>query len=113
MATYIVKPGESISDVVLNSTGTILNLDLFLTTNGFTDWTPELTPGQIIQVPASAVIDSNTLRQLQSYPSCNNFIDRFLFLIESIFGQLLDRWILKTGYWNDLGYWIDTDYWID
>ena len=114
MSTYTVRPGESIGDVVMNSTGDITNWDAILTANGFTDWVPVLAAGQIVQIPDSLVnVDANVVRQLSFYPACNNFINKWLSLINAVFGIISDNWILKTGAWRDLGIWIDTDFWID
>lgn len=113
MSTYIVKPGESLWDVVLNATGTFANLDAVLSANGFTDWTPMLRAGQIIMIPDTVIIDSNTLRQLKVYPACNNSVNDVCAKIVSIFGLLKDAWILSTGLWNDAQTWKDTKTWID
>jgi hypothetical protein len=115
---YTVKQGESINDVVQNSTGTlgsttVNNLDLILEANGFTDWTPTLSGGQIIIIPDGVVFDLNALRQLTTYPSVNNLTDDIAMKINSIFDQLVDGWILSTGFWNDLQVWKDDHFWTD
>lgn len=69
---YTVKNGESITDVVLNSTGTLDNWEEILDINGFDTWTPFLLVGQIITIPNDAAIQTNTLNQLKVYPACNN-----------------------------------------
>ena len=69
---YTAKQGETISDIVLNTTGSILNWGLFLDANGFDCWTPEITEGQKIFIPSNAFIQSDALGQLEKYPSCNN-----------------------------------------
>lgn len=72
MATiYTVKDGETISDVVLNATGSINNLDSILTANNFTEWVPTLTTGQTIIIPTTVVIQPNVLRDLAIYPANN------------------------------------------
>ena len=68
---YIVKPGETISDVVLNSTGSILNWFKIIDTNEFESWTPALSGGQKIVIPDTIEIQSNVLRELQLYPAFN------------------------------------------
>ena len=86
MSTYIVQAGETIGDVVLNSTGNYNNWDAILTANGFTDWTPDLVPGQVIQIPDSIVnVDANNLAQLQTYPAANNIFGGIYTLINAIF----------------------------
>lgn len=115
---YIVQVGETIRDVIINSTGsvgndTVNNWNEIAKANGFTDWTPELTPGQSIIVPDTVFIDANTLRNRQTYPSNNSTVSNFLQLINDVWSLLTNNWILKTGFWNDGGLWIDTDSWID
>ena len=69
---YIVKNGESINDVCLNSTGTLENLELVLRTNGFNEWVPDLHAGQIIIIPKNAIIHPKSKYSLGLYPSNNN-----------------------------------------
>jgi hypothetical protein len=118
MTTYIVKQGESINDVVLNSTGTlgsstIDNLDLVLEANGFTDWTPDLLAGQAVIIPDGVFMDLNALRQLQTYPAVNNLTDDIINKINIIFDLFSDAWILTTGFWNDAQIWKDDHFWTD
>lgn len=115
---YKVGVGETIRDVIINSTGSINNgeidnWDLILSANSFDDWTPLLTPGQEIVVPDSVYIDANTLANRQAYPANNSIITGYLAVINAVWSILTDNWILKTGFWNDGGLWIDTDFWID
>ena len=111
---YIVKVGETIRDVVINATGDLTdNWDKILTANGFTDWTPVLTPGQSIIIPDNVVIDANTFRNKTTYPANNGTIQGVYTLLQNIWALLTDRWILKTGFWDDGGLWIDSDFWID
>lgn len=120
---YTVRVGETIRDVVINSTGSIIainpngnvvdNWDLILDANGFTDWTPDLMPGQSIIIPDTVFIDQNTLTSRTTYPANNSIISGFLSLIYAIWDLLINNWILLTGFWNDGGVWIDTDNWID
>lgn len=107
-------------DVVINSTGslanntdTLKNWDLICQANGFTDWTPLLTAGQVLIVPDTVAIDSNTLTQVTSYPVNNGTIPNYLAVLQTIWDLLTDRWILKAGFWDDSGIWIDTDNWKD
>lgn len=120
MSTYIVKPGESILDVVENSTGArigpngIDNWDVITLANGFDSWTPDLVAGQEVTIPDDQVdIDPNILRQLQTYPVCNNMDENVLDEIATIVAILSDNWILTTGFWNDNALWIDSKTWID
>lgn len=120
---YIVGVGETIRDVVINATGaitiqdsngnTIDNWNLILDANDFTDWTPILIPGQSVIIPDDVLIDANTLRTRQTYPSNNSTVMGVYNLINAVWALLTDRWILKTGFWDDGGLWIDTDFWID
>lgn len=114
MSTYVVKPGETITDVVANATGNIDNWDAILMANGFDDWTPQLLAGQIIQIPdEQVVVDQNTQRQLATYPICNSAVSDIFDQIDQIVSQLTDNWILATGFWNDNALWFDTKNWID
>ncbi len=72
--TYTVKLGETITDVLLNTTGTINNISAILEANELTTWTPELTPGQILIIPDGLEIQDNVLQQMKTYPSTNSFI---------------------------------------
>lgn len=112
-SNYIVKVGESIGDVVMNTTGSINNWDVILTANGFDSWVPELQAGQAILIPDNVVIDQNTKRQLDSYPAANNTVNDVFQQIDNLVNQLADNWILATGFWNDAALWIDSKLWID
>ena len=76
MSYYTVKASESISDVVLNATGSLKNWDSILTANNLTDWTPILSVGQQIFIPdginTTLQLQSNVQRILTKYPACNN-----------------------------------------
>ena len=113
MSSYIVKAGECFSDVVLNATGTLLNWDSILEANGYEDWTPILTPGQVLIIPDGLQTDVNTIRGLSIYPAVNNSIANIYTKILNIVTLILDNWVLKSGLWNDLGLWRDDKIWID
>lgn len=72
MAVYTVRQGEGISDVVLNSTGSISLWSDFLDSNFLPTWTPDLYAGEILQVPDSTTANLNNIRALNTYPA-NNF----------------------------------------
>lgn len=110
-STYIVQPGESIFDVVLNATGTLANLDQVLTDNNFEDWTPDLVPGAAIIISDAVTIDANALRQLLSYPVCNTSLQGIDDQIQVIFDELSGNWILSTGFWNPDALWLPTGVW--
>lgn len=111
---YQVREGETIGDVVMNSTGNIANWPMILDANGFNDWTPALAAGQILTIPATVISNPNGLRQLAKYPANNASVPNVYDKINSIFGIMNPNdWILKTGFWDDLGYWRDTNVWID
>lgn len=112
MSTYTVKPGETITDVVINSTGNIDNWDAILTANEFEDWTPELAAGQVIQIPDDlVVVDQNTLRAVQSYPICNASVSDVYDQIDEVLEVLSDNWILSTGIWNGKALWLKDGIW--
>ena len=113
MSNYTVKQGESINDVVLNATGAIANLDAVLTANGFAEWTPVLTVGQVITIPVTVSVDANIQRQLAIYPAVNNVVDDVINKVEAVFQILDDNWILTTGFWNDTALWKDNKTWVD
>jgi hypothetical protein len=69
-AVYIAKQGETISDIVLNSTGSILNWETLLNLNDLDDWTPTITPGQSYIIEAIEP-QQNVLNALIVYPACN------------------------------------------
>lgn len=113
MSTYTVRFSETISDVVLNSTGNLANWDFILTANGFTTWTPDLTAGQVLQIPDTAVIDQNSLRALTTYPANNHSVPDIYDQIGGLTDIINSDWILRTGFWNDSEHWHDTKFWID
>lgn len=113
MSNYKVKPGESINDVVLNATGTLVNLDAVLTANNFDSWTPVLYAGQLIVIPDSVSIDANALRNTQAYPVCNTSVNNIFTQISDLWELFEDFWILSSGFWDDGRRWIDTKTWID
>lgn len=51
MALYTVRYGETLLDVCYNTTGAITAIDAIMDANGFDTYTPELTPGQVLEVP--------------------------------------------------------------
>ena len=110
-STYIVRPGETISDVVINATGTLANLNQVLDDNGFDDWTPDLVPGQAIIISDAVTLDANALRQLQSYPVCNASLEGIDDQIDAIFEELSGNWILTTGHWDVNALWLPTGTW--
>ena len=110
---YTVKAGESIFDAVINATGTLANLDLVLNANGFTEWVPVLTAGQVLKIPDTVTNDLNAYRQFIDYPISNNSVSNIDAQIITIFETLTDNWILTTGFWNDASVWKDLKTWID
>jgi hypothetical protein len=113
MKIFVVQAGMSLWDVVINSTGTLANLDLVLGINGLTDWTPELFAGQEIIIPDSSVVDQNALFQFLDYPVCNNSVDDIDTQVQDLEDVFTNNWILATDFWNDQGIWIDTAVWQD
>jgi phage tail protein X len=70
MTNYTVKDGETITDVCLNATGSILYWPDILEANNFTDWTPVLISGQKIIIP-DVQLQTNVLQEISLYPACN------------------------------------------
>jgi hypothetical protein len=68
---YTVKQGETITDIVLNATGSILNWEAILIANNFTQWVPTLYPGQEIIIP-DIELQTNILGFMKIYPACNS-----------------------------------------
>jgi hypothetical protein len=110
---YLVQPGQSMWDVVLNATGTLANLDQVLDDNEAMDWTPVLIAGSGIVISDEVDIDINALQQLQLFPVCNTSVNDIAAQINTIFETLSGLWILRSGFWDDTGLWIDTAVWID
>lgn len=112
---YIVRVNETVRDVVINTTGTftLFNWDLIMKANAFDSWTPSLNAGDQVIIPDGIAIDKNTFQDKSAYPASNGTVPGYLGLLQIIWNIILDRWILRTGYWDDSGIWIDTDKWID
>jgi hypothetical protein len=98
---------------VLNATGSLTNWEAILNANNMTDWVPVLTIGQQIIIPDGLALDQNTIRQLKTYPACNNVSNAVYNQINSIFDTLTGVWILTTGFWDDGATWKDTEPWND
>ena len=115
---YHVKHGETIADVILNSTGSIFNWGTYLAVNNFDDWTPGLFSGQQLIIPANAMMNLNNYRALTKYPA-NNFtvtdLDQQIFAIFELLNNPVQDWILGIvpGFWSDTGNWRDGAVWID
>jgi uncharacterized protein (TIGR02145 family) len=71
---YKVRPGETLSDVVLNATGSIQNMSAILVANGFTSWSQVLFTGQSITIPDDIEIQYNNQYVLSSYPAKNGSV---------------------------------------
>ena len=74
MSKYIVRNGESLSDVCLNATGSLNNWSAILSANGFLTWTPTLLAGQSIIIPDSGIMQPGVKNILGLYPSNNRSI---------------------------------------
>jgi hypothetical protein len=110
-SVYTVKEGMSINDVVLNATGSLINLDAVLTANNFTNWTLNLFAGQQIIIPNGVTIDYNVTKQLAEYEAVNNLTSGILNEINDVFNTI-PLWILQTGEWNINGLWTLNGLWI-
>jgi hypothetical protein len=84
-----------------------------LEANGFIDWVPPLTAGQLIVIHATVVMANIRYRQMQIYPACNSTVNDVLTKITNLINQLTNNWILATHFWNDAALWIDTKLWND
>lgn len=51
MAEYVVNSGDTLIDVCYNTTGSLAGIDAIMDMNQLDTYTPELTPGQVLQVP--------------------------------------------------------------
>jgi hypothetical protein len=110
---YTVKEGETINDVVLNSTGSISNLDSFLIENDFNDWNPIILAGEKLKI-GFVETQTNVLNSLKYYPACNsNEINNLSTQIHDLINNFANVWILHTGYWIDSGLWVDSANWKD
>lgn len=91
MTSYTVKQGETILDVVVNSTGSPLNLQTILDANNIDTWTPQLTAGQVLVIPDNVEIQQNNLLELKRHPVCDaGFLpyDQFDALTKALEDQL-------------------------
>lgn len=85
MRTYISKDGETVTDIILNSTGNLFNWDLILNANNLTDWTPEINSGQVFIIPSDAKIDLDVLADLVAHSLCNRSVNDLQAKIDAIF----------------------------
>jgi len=108
---YTVRPGESLIDVTLNSTGNKDNADKILEENGIAEWSPILATGRVLTIPDTVVVDANALRELTKYPSYNNFNKNITKLLDDVVNLLDNIWILQTGNWNENGVWLNEGTW--
>lgn len=87
---YIVKSGDTIGDVVLNTTGLITNWEAILNENDMDSWTPDLSGGEIVKIPDVIANDLEAVRAMKMYPVCNSSSDIIYGLIGEIFQKLLN-----------------------
>lgn len=110
---YTVQPGNTIRDVCLNATGSMVNWNAICKANGFTTWTPNLLVGQEVIIPDGVQLDVNPFAAFQSYPTSNTNRSNALEVLTQIWNIITDRWILRTGFWDDTGIWEDKAFWKD
>lgn len=110
---YSMKEGETITDMLLNTTGDLVNWDIITNTNEFGTWTPELQTNQKV-LNANEITQNNNISLFKRYPLCNNLnIGDLNDKIDDLINNFANVWILRTGYWDDSGLWVDTANWID
>ena len=85
MSNYVAKQGETISDIVLNGTGSLASWDAILTANDLDDWTPEVLGGEAFIIPADAIFDLDALVDLVARPACNLSVASLRDQIDAIF----------------------------
>jgi len=85
---YTVRTGETVTDICINSTGTVNNWETILNDNLFDTWTPVLTPNQKI-ILSNVEIQNNVLLDVTSYPA-NNATDtpNYMALIDAFIASL-------------------------
>lgn len=114
---YEILQGQSISDVIVNSTGDITNWNNILNNIGATSWTPDLIPGTKIAIPSDVIMNLNNFRALSTYPANNYSVpdidEQILIIFETMNNPIIPVWILQSNFWNDVGTWIDTSEWQD
>jgi len=119
MSNYTAKAGETITDVILNTTGSLIYWPQFLDANNLDTWTPYINAGDILIIP-DVLADQNTTRDLAIYPASNGLfnpadINAQIAAITSLFigGASSLSWILAKKTWNDTAQWIDSQAWND
>ena len=95
MSNYIVRQGETITDVVLNATGDISFMDEVLTLNSLSDWNPELTIGQVLLIP-DVSFDPEIISDLNLYPANNYSVYGLLDLMNTVLLILQGNAIVNT-----------------
>lgn len=70
MATYRVKYGDTLFDICLNTTGSLAGINAIMDANGFTTYTPDLTPDSVIEVP-DVVYNSEAVSVASQRPFSN------------------------------------------
>lgn len=116
---YEVRNGEELSDVILNSSGDILNWFTILQAGQFLTWTPDLINGELIAIPADIASNLNNFRALNQYPANNFSVSDVYDQIAVIFDELnnpIRDWILYSpdGKWSDINhYFRDGAFWLD
>lgn len=97
--TYSIKFNETVSDVVMNLTGSILNWETFLNDNNLNTWTPDFTVNQIALITdLSDLLQTNIIYELNSFPICNVLgISDFEQQSQSIINQLGNTYIFEDS----------------
>ena len=96
MTTYTVKEGQTITDVIMQTTGynSASNWNSILDANNFDSWCPELIKGQVLNIPDGLTINSIQVQELNIYPPINNMTSQIfiqIIALINIFESELNR----------------------
>lgn len=90
---YKVKAGESLHDVVINSTGDISNIQLIMDANRLYSWTFDMSTITTVTVPDGVNYNRNVLNDVIYRPVCNLRINDFadqIIALDTVLEQVID-----------------------
>lgn len=99
MDEYIVKQGQNIYDCLLCITGNLSQLDLFLTINSISSYTPVLQPGQVLKTTGLVKADNEALLRAEKYPFANEELPE-----EDLAAEIKEIWDILDDNLNYSGY---------